>query len=227
MPSIVIVEDEQRIRELAARGLARNGHDVIGAATAMEGLERIVQDAPDLVILDLGLPDLDGLELLKMIRAVSQVPVIVATARGDDPDVVRTLDAGADDYVVKPFSVDQLEARVRAVLRRAGGGTPEGPLAVGSLEIDVAGRTVRLAGEELELTPKEFDLLRYLAERPGHVVSKRELLAEVWREPYGGGEKTVDVHLSWLRRKLGETAAEPRFIRAVHGVGVKLVDPDG
>ncbi len=225
MPSIVIVEDEQRIRELAARGLARNGHDVSGAATAMEGLERIVQDAPDLVVLDLGLPDLDGLELLKMIRAVSDVPVIVATARGDDPDVVRTLDAGADDYVVKPFSVDQLEARVRAVLRRAGGGAPEGPLTVGPLEIDAAGRTARLDGKELELSPKEFDLLQYLAERPGHVVSKRELLAEVWREPYGGGEKTVDVHLSWLRRKLGETAAEPRFIRAVHGVGVKLVVP--
>ncbi len=226
MPSIVIVEDEQRIRELAARGLARNGHDVTGAATAMEGLERIVQDAPDLVVLDLGLPDLDGLELLKMIRAVSDVPVIVATARGDDPDVVRTLDAGADDYVVKPFSVDQLEARVRAVLRRAAGTAQEGPLVVGPLVIDVAGRSARLDGEELELAPKEFDLLRYLAERPGHVVSKRELLAEVWREPYGGGEKTVDVHLSWLRRKLGETAAAPRLIRAVHGVGVKLVAPE-
>ncbi len=226
MPSIIIVEDEQRIRELAARALARNGHEVIGAATALEGLQQVVDTAPDLVILDLGLPDLDGIDLLKMIRAVSQVPVIVATARSDDPAVVSTLDAGADDYVVKPFSIDQLEARVRAVLRRAAGGDPDEPVRVGELELLPAGRVARLAGRELELTPKEFDLLSYLAERPGHVISKRELLAEVWREPYGGGEKTVDVHLSWLRKKLGESAAAPRYLRTVHDVGVKLVDPD-
>ncbi len=226
MAAIVIVEDEQRIRELAARGLAGRGHDVTGAATAMEGLQHVVKSAPDLVVLDMGLPDLDGLELLKMIRAVSQVPVIVATARDDDRDIVRTLDAGADDYVVKPFSVEQLEARVRAVLRRSHGGDEAASIRIGHLEIDPAGRTASIAGESLDLSPKEFDLLRFLAERPGTVVSKRELLAAVWREPYGGGEKTVDVHLSWLRRKLGESAADPRYLRTVFGVGVKLVDPD-
>ena len=119
MASVIIIEDEQRIRELAARALAENGHSVSTSATAMEGLHAVVESSPDLVILDLGLPDLDGMELLKMIRAVSDVPVIVATARGEEPDIVLSLDAGADDHLVKPFSVEQLEARVRAVLRRA------------------------------------------------------------------------------------------------------------
>jgi DNA-binding response OmpR family regulator len=226
MASVVIIEDEQRIRELVARVLADRGHDVESTATAMEGLQAVVRVSPQLVILDMGLPDLDGSELLKMIRAVSDVPIIVATARSEDRDVIRTLDAGADDYLVKPFSVDQLEARVRAVLRRTGNEGRQTPLAVGELAIDVGAREARLAGERLDLSPKEFDVLRFLAERRGEVVSKRELLAEVWRQPYGGSEKTVDVHISWLRKKLGESAADSRYLQTVFGVGVKLVDPD-
>lgn len=226
MASVVIIEDEQRIRELVARVLADRGHDVESTATAMEGLQAVVRISPQLVILDMGLPDLDGSELLKMIRAVSDVPIIVATARSEDRDVIHTLDAGADDYLVKPFSVDQLEARVRAVLRRTGSEGRQVPLAVGDLAIDVAAREARLGGEPLDLSPKEFDVLRFLAERKGEVVSKRELLAEVWRQPYGGSEKTVDVHISWLRKKLGESAAESRYLQTVFGVGVKLVDPD-
>lgn len=225
MASVVIIEDEQRIRELVARVLADRGHDVESTATAMEGLQAVVRVSPELVILDMGLPDLDGTELLKMIRAVSAVPIIVATARNEDRDVIRTLDAGADDYLVKPFSVDQLEARVRAVLRRTGTEGRPGPLLVGDLLIDVAAREARLDGEPLDLSPKEFDVLRFLAERRGEVVSKRELLAEVWRQPYGGSEKTVDVHISWLRKKLGESAAESRYLQTVFGVGVKLVAP--
>lgn len=225
MASVVIIEDEQRIRELVARVLADRGHDVESTATAMEGLQAVVRVSPELVILDMGLPDLDGTELLKMIRAVSEVPIIVATARNEDRDVIRTLDAGADDYLVKPFSVDQLEARVRAVLRRTGSEGRPGPLTVGDLEIDIAAREARLDGESLDLSPKEFDVLRFLAERRGEVVSKRELLAEVWRQPYGGSEKTVDVHISWLRKKLGESAAESRYLQTVFGVGVKLVVP--
>ncbi len=159
-----------------------------------------------------------------MIRAVSSVPVIVITARGADEVVVRTLDAGADDYLVKPFSVAQLEARVRAVLRRRSPAV-EAPLRVGGLEIDAAARAVTLDGTALDLSPKEFDLLRALAERRGQVVTKRELMAEVWREPYGGSERTIDVHLSWLRQKLGESAQRPRYLHTVHGVGVKLIDP--
>ena len=226
MASVVIIEDEQRIRELVARVLADRGHDVEATATAMEGLQAVVRVSPELVILDMGLPDLDGTELLKMIRAVSAVPIIVATARSEDRDVVRTLDAGADDYLVKPFSVDQLEARVRAVLRRTGGEGRQGPLMVGDLAINAAAREARLDGEPIDLSPKEFDVLRFLAERVGEVVSKRELLAEVWRQPYGGSEKTVDVHISWLRKKLGESAAESRYLQTVFGVGVKLVAPE-
>jgi two-component system, OmpR family, KDP operon response regulator KdpE len=138
---------------------------------------------------------------------------------------VRALNAGADDYVVKPYSADQLDARIRAVLRRSAAPEVDPTLIVGPLRIDPRTREVVLDDQPLELSPREFDLLAYLAARPGQVVSKRELLAEVWQQPYGGAEKTVDVHLSWLRRKLGETAQEPRFLYTVRGVGVKLVQP--
>jgi DNA-binding response OmpR family regulator len=225
MASIVIIEDEQRIRELVSRVLADRGYEVRASATAMHGLQSVVNTSPDVVILDMGLPDLDGAELLKMIRAVSDVPIIVATARGEDGEIVGTLDAGADDYLVKPFSVEQLEARVRAVLRRATTTKPGEPISVGELSIDGAAREVALNGRRLQLSPKEFDLLHYLAERPDEVVSKQQLLAEVWRQPYGGSDKTVDVHLSWLRKKLGESAADSRYLQTVHGVGVKLVTP--
>jgi DNA-binding response OmpR family regulator len=225
MASIVIIEDEQRIRELVSRVLADRGYEVRASATAMHGLQSVVNTSPDVVILDMGLPDLDGAELLKMIRAVSDVPIIVATARGEDGEIVGTLDAGADDYLVKPFSVEQLEARVRAVLRRATITKPGEPISVGELSIDGAAREVALNGRRLQLSPKEFDLLHYLAERPDEVVSKQQLLAEVWRQPYGGSDKTVDVHLSWLRKKLGESAADSRYLQTVHSVGVKLVTP--
>lgn len=224
MARIVLVEDDLEIRRLVAETLAEQGHDVDSAATAMSGLELAVKGQPDLVLLDLGLPDLDGTELLRMIRAVSPVPVIVITARGADDVVVKTLDAGADDYLVKPFSVSQLEARIRAVLRR-GSSTSERPFRIGGLEIDTRGREARIDGRLLELSPKEFDLLRVLAESPGQVVSKRELMAQVWREPYGGSDRTIDVHLSMLRGKLGESAQQPRYLHTVHGVGVKLVEP--
>ena len=225
MAAVVIIEDDQRIRELMARVLAEKGYEVHGAATALDGLQSIVASSPDVVVLDMGLPDLDGSELLKMIRAVTDVPVVVATARGEDRDVIRTLDAGADDYIVKPFSVEQLEARVRAVLRRASSGSSRATVTVGGLLLDPNARMALLDGEPLKLSPKEFDLLLYLAEHEGTVVSKRSLMAEVWRQPYGGTEKTVDVHLSWIRKKLGETAAESRYLETVYGVGVKLVDP--
>lgn len=226
MAKIVLIEDDVDIRRLVADVLAKSGNDVESADTALAGLELIVQTRPDLAIMDLGLPDLDGSDLLRMIRAVSEVPVMVITARGADATVVKILDAGADDYLIKPFSVAQLEARIRAVLRRGSSSEPEVAMTVGELVIDRKARSVTLERETLELSPKEFEVLALLAEREGEVVTKRELLAEVWREPYGGSERTVDVHLSWLRKKLGETASEPRYLRTVHGVGIKLVQPD-
>ena len=225
VPAVLIIEDDQRIRELVTRVLSQNGYDVSGASTALDGLQKIVSGDPDAVVLDMGLPDLDGAELLKMIRAITDVPVVVATARSDDRDVIRTLDAGADDYLVKPFSLEQLEARLRAVLRRSSIDASAPPLVTGGLVIEAGARVATLDGVALQLSPKEFDLLVYLAERPGVVISKRELMAEVWRQPYGGSEKSIDVHISWLRKKLGESAAQTRYIETVHGVGIKLVDP--
>ncbi|MBI2169013.1 MAG: response regulator transcription factor [Actinobacteria bacterium] len=225
MPSVVLVEDDVRIRDALARALASRGHTVRAEPTALAGLEAITSSAPDLVVLDLGLPDVDGRELLRMIRAVSAVPIIVATAVDDETEIVRVLDAGADDYVVKPFSAEQLEARMRALLRRVDSEQAAGPLEVGGLKIDGRSREATLDGVPLDLTRKEFDLLALLADRAGTVVTKQELLADVWRLPYGGSDKTVDVHLSWLRRKLGESAAAPRYLHTVRGVGVKLVPP--
>ena len=225
MTAIVVVEDDTQIRVGLVRSLTARGHGVRGAANGLDGLSLIVDGRPDAVLLDLGLPDIDGLDLLRMVRAVSAVPVVVITARDDDDQIVRTLNAGADDYVVKPFSTNQIEARVRAVLRRASPDSGEAAVTVGALRVDPATRVATLAGRELDLHRKEFDLLHALAARAGRVVTKRQLLAEVWDQPYGGADKTVDVHLSWLRKKLGETAAKPRYLRAVHGVGVRLVDP--
>jgi DNA-binding response OmpR family regulator len=219
---LLIVEDDLRIRTALTRALTERGHAVASEPAGMPALQRIIDDPPDLVVLDLGLPDVDGIRLLRMLRPISAVPVIVATARDDDSATVAALDAGADDYVVKPFSADQLDARIRAVLRRSA--SPETTLLeVGDLVVDVRARTAVLAGRSLDLRPREFDLLAYLAARPGEVVTRRTLLADVWQSPYGGADKTVDVHLSWLRRKLGETAAEPRMLLSVRGVGIKLV----
>ena len=225
MAQVLIVEDDVTIRTALTRALTDRGHAVASAPTALAGLRDAVGTRPDLVVLDLGLPDLDGLEMLRMLRAVSAVPVIVATARDDESAIIAALDAGADDYVVKPFGGAQLDARIRAVLRRGADGATEAAVEVGGLRIDPGTRDVSLDGAALELSPREFDLLHHLASRAGQVVSKRELLTEVWQLPYGGADKTVDVHLSWLRRKLGETALEPRYLHTVRGVGVKLVDP--
>jgi DNA-binding response OmpR family regulator len=222
MAAIFLVEDDLAIREAITRALTDEGHHVRTAVRALDALREVMEWAPDAVVLDLGLPDLDGGDMLKMLRAVSDVPVIVTTARDDDSEIVRVLDAGADDYMVKPFSSRQLDARLRAVLRRRTQPGGVAALEAGPLRVDVRSRTATLDGADLELSRKEFDLLAYLAQRQGEVVSKRELLAEVWRQPYGGTDKTVDVHLSWLRRKLGESADAPRLLHTVRGVGVKL-----
>jgi len=226
MAQVLLVEDDHAIRTALTRGLTDLGHVVSSVTSGAEAIASLSAHRPDVMVLDLGLPDIDGANVLAMSRVLDSAPVIVATARDDEREIVRLLDAGADDYLVKPFSAAQMDARIRAVLRRTQAPVASDPaLVVGELRLDPVGRTAHLAGRELELTRKEFDLLQALMQRPGEVVSKRRLLAEVWQLPWGGADRTVDVHLSWLRRKLGETAAEPRYLVSVRGVGVKLVDP--
>ncbi len=224
---LLLVEDDAAIRSALIRALSERGHAVVSVPTAMAALQQVTGTPPDLVVLDLGLPDMDGYQVLRMLRAVSAVPVIVGTARDDESEIVKTLDAGADDYMVKPFGPGQVDARVRAVLRRVSGDSAEsvGPVVVGALRVDLDARETTLDGAPLDLSPREFELLHYLAVRAGQVVAKRELLTQVWRMPYGGADKTVDVHLAWLRRKLGESAQQPRYLHTVRGVGIKLAAP--
>ena len=222
---VLLIEDDPVLRTSVLRALDQSGWAVSSAPTALTGIEATLRTAPDVVLLDLGLPDLSGAEVLRMLRATTEVPVLVVTAQSDEQTVIQLLDLGADDYLVKPFTSAHLQARIRAVLRRTLPGRESSVLRVGELTVDPAARTARLSTTELDLAPREFDLLEYLCERAGEVVTKRELLKEVWRQPYGGADKTVDVHLSWLRRKLGETASAPVYLHTVRGVGVRLAAP--
>jgi DNA-binding response OmpR family regulator len=227
MATVLLVEDDLVVRGALQRSLSDLGHTVHATGTALEALRRVAASPPDVIVLDLGLPDLDGADALRTLRGITNTPIIIATARDDEAEVVRLLRAGADDYMVKPFSSAHLEARVSTVLRRAGRASRPEPtvLECGGLRIDLGERQVYLDGAVLALTRKEFDLLAYLAGRPGRVVSRRELLEEVWRQPSIGEDQTIDVHLYWLRRKLGESAAEPRFLHTVRGVGVRFAAP--
>ena len=227
MALIMLVEDDRNITLALTRALTDAGHVVRPVGQAGEALKILTEERPDLVILDLGLPDIDGTDALRMMRSVSDVPVIVATARRSEADIISLLSAGADDYVTKPFSSGHILARIAAVLRRTRTAADPTPtvITVGDLVISPRQRQVSLNGEPLQLTRREFDVLAYLAERVGQVVSRRELLTEVWNQSRIGEEQTIDVHISWLRRKLGETAASPRFLHTVRGVGVMMVDP--
>jgi len=226
MSQVLLVEDDAAIRIALTRSLHDHGHVVTSVGSGMPALTAALEQRPDVVLLDLGLPDVDGADVLSMLRAVSDVPVIIATARDDEADVVRLLDLGADDYVIKPFTAAQLNARIKAVLRRSGRGDGDPAIVVGGLRIDTRSREVSVDGRAVELARKEFDLLLVLARRSGEVVTKRDLLAEVWQQAWGGSDRTVDVHLSWLRRKLGESAKQPRYLHSVRGVGVRLVAPE-
>jgi DNA-binding response OmpR family regulator len=227
MPKVLLVEDDAVVRGALVRSLTKADHVVRAVGTALDALREVTADRPDLVILDLGLPDLDGADALRMLRGLCEVPVIVATARDDEAEIVKLLNAGADDYLTKPFSGEHLAARMSAVLRRARpGGARQSAIEVGPLRVDLARREATLDGELLELSRREFDLLAYLAARPHRVVSRKELVEAVWRQPHIGGDQTIDVHLSWLRRKLGESAQQPRYLHTVRGVGVKLTAPE-
>lgn len=226
MAALLLVEDDSLLRTALVHDLASRGHVVRSTPNALEALREFSAHPPELVILDLNLPDLDGAQALKMMRALNQdVPVVIASSRDRDEEVVALLLAGADDYLTKPFSSDQLNARITAVLRRSHRPEPDPLILVGDLRVDTGRREVSLAGQSIHLTRREFDLLAYLAARPDQVVTRRELLTEVWEQAYGQ-DQTIDVHVSWLRRKLGESASEPRYIHTVRGVGVRLAAPE-
>jgi two-component system, OmpR family, response regulator RegX3 len=212
---VLIVEDEDAIAEPLAEGLRREGFDVARAAT---GAEALAATPADVVLLDLRLPDRDGFDICRELRSRSAVPIIVVTARGEEADRVVGLELGADDYVVKPFGLRELIARIRAVARRARGDHSGSTVRTGELEVDLRARRATLAGRELELTQKEFDLLAALARDPGAVLSRRRLLEEVWDTSWYGSSKTIDVHVAALRRKLGD----PSWIETVRGVGFRL-----
>jgi len=213
---ILLVEDEDSIALPLAEGLRREGFVVERAAT---GAEALAAASADLVLLDLRLPDIDGLDVCRSLRERSDVPIIIVTARGEESDRVVGLELGADDYLVKPFGLRELIARIRAVTRRTSArGAVHEPLRVGALEIDERARRATLEGAVLELTPKEFDLLAALARDPGAAISRRRLLEDVWETSWYGSSKTIDVHVAALRRKLGD----PGWIETVRGVGFRL-----
>ncbi len=221
---ILLVEDDPSIREVTAIGLGAAGFDVTTAADGVEGLDRFRADPFDLVLLDIMLPRMDGYEVCRQIRRTSTVPVVMLTARGDTMDVVVGLEAGADDYVRKPFDLPELIARIRAALRRAGAGAEEAPeLQIGSLVIDTAGRTVARDGTDTPLTRTEFDLLTELVRHAGQVLSRDVLLDRVWGYDYLGDSRLVDVAIQRLRAKIEADPANPELIQTVRGAGYKAV----
>ena len=222
MTRVLLAEDDTAISEPLARALRREGYDVDVREDGLAALDG-AKENPDLVLLDLGLPKIDGLEVCRRIRAEGRaIPVLILTARADEVDTVVGLDAGADDYVTKPFRLAELLARVRALLRR----TPTEVAATGELvRIDSEGRRAWFKGEELQLTAKEFDLLRVLVREQGKVVSREQLMREIWDTAWFGSTKTLDMHISVLRRKLGDDATSPQYLATVRGVGFRFERP--
>jgi two-component system, OmpR family, response regulator RegX3 len=227
--TILLVEDEESITTPLVEALRREGFDTAVSATAGESLALADRVKPDLVLLDVMLPDGSGFDVCRELRARSRVPIIMLTARGEEADRVAGLELGADDYVVKPFSARELVARVRAVLRRAaeaGERRVEGATDVGDVRIDPGRRSVSFRGEELELSRKEFELLRLLIENAGSVVTRERLIDEVWDTNWFGSTKTLDVHVSGLRKKLDDDPGSPRYIHTVRGVGFRFSADD-
>jgi two-component system response regulator RegX3 len=220
--SVLLVEDESSIAEPFARALGRKGFLMTVARTSAEAIELAARVDPDVVLLDLALPDGDGRDVCRTLRRSSDVPIIMITASGTVTDRIVGLELGADDYVVKPFAIGEVVARIRAVLRRGRAAPDTGELTMRELRIDTAARRAWLHERELELTRKEFDLLVRLARDAGRVVTRETLMSDVWDTNWFGSTKTLDVHIAWLRRKLGDDPAAPDYIHTVRGVGFRL-----
>jgi DNA-binding response OmpR family regulator len=228
---VLVVEDEPTVRETLAEALAEDGLDVASAADGPQALERFRAHQPDLVILDLMLPGMSGIEVCRVIRAESAVPILMLTARDSELDKVIGLELGADDYVTKPFSLRELQARIRALLRRseaaAGATAPPAPISLGAVQIDLAGHQVLRDGRPLAVKPKAFELLAFLVRNAGRVFSRDQLLQQVWGYDYAGETRTVDVHVHWLRQRIEEDPASPRYLQTVRGVGYVFRPPVG
>jgi DNA-binding response OmpR family regulator len=219
--TILVVEDEQTLRETLAEELERDGYRVVTAPDGAAALTSFRSEKPDLVLLDLMLPELSGMEVARILRRESDVPILMLTARGSEVDKVAGLEVGADDYVTKPFSLRELQARVRALLRRRD--SPTSSLTkVGRAQVDLAGRRVLRDGEIRPIKPKAFDLLAFLLSHAGQVISREQLLADVWGYDYAGETRTVDVHVHWLRAEIEPDPRRPSVIEAVRGVGYVL-----
>jgi two-component system, OmpR family, response regulator RegX3 len=225
--TILVVEDEPTLRETLAEALEADGFRTVQAGDGRAALERFHSEQPDLVLLDLMLPELSGLEVTRRIRAESSVPIVMLTARDAEVDKVVGLELGADDYVTKPFSSRELSARIRAVLRRGELGAPPMPpmVELGDVTVDLAGHRVLRDGSEVPMKPKVFDLLAFLLRHPGQVVSRDQLLEQVWGYDYPGETRTVDVHVHWLRSAIEASPAVPTLIQTVRGVGYVLRRP--
>jgi two-component system alkaline phosphatase synthesis response regulator PhoP len=220
---ILVVDDERNIVELLKYNLEKEGYEVISAYDGFEAVNLAKQDRPDLIILDIMLPGQGGLEVCRILRKETKIPIIMATAKGEEIDKILGLELGADDYVTKPFSPRELVARVKAVLRRTSSKIEEkDELAFEDLTINLVKHEIRLKGEEVDLKPKEFDLLKLLATNPGKVFTRDFLLEQLWGYDYLGDTRTVDVHMRRLRQKIEEDAANPRFLKTVHGIGYKF-----
>ncbi|MEA2329976.1 MAG: two-component system, OmpR family, response regulator RegX3 [Thermoleophilaceae bacterium] len=227
--TILMVEDEQSITDPLSEALAREGFDTEVAGTVAEALELAGRVGPDLVLLDVMLPDGSGYDVCRELRSSSRVPIIMLTARGEETDRIVGLELGADDYIVKPFSAREVVARIRAVLRRSGETAAQdrdGAIEIGPLRLDRDRRSAALDGAELDLTRKEFELLELLMVEAGAVVTRERLIDEVWDVNWFGSTKTLDVHVSGLRRKLGDSSSSPRFIHTVRGVGFRFSGPE-
>ncbi len=223
MPTVLVVEDEEALRFTLAHNLKREGYAVITASRGDDGLKAAREHRPDLILLDVMLPGLDGIQVCRMLRRDSDVPIIMLTALGGEGDRVAGLDIGADDYLPKPFGMRELMARVRALLRRSGprasSDTTETTLVSGDLQLDPERREATLRGEILRMKPKEFELLLFFLQHPGRVFSREQILNEVWGDDFHGGPRTVDVHVRWLRQKIELDAANPARIKTVRGSG--------